>query len=595
MPSPTDFNLSPYFDDFTESKKFHRVLFRPAFAVQARELTQSQTQLQNQIERFGDHVFKHGSMVIPGNIGLDLEYYAVKLTSIASGNTLAQFTTGTIITGGTSGVVAEIIGTDALSGSDPDTLYVKYEATGTNNTAFVFSDGETITGTNSDSVSLSAVVNTTATGSAAIGKEGTFYINGFFVQADAETLVLDKYTNTPSYRIGYTITESFVTPNDDATLNDNATGSSNVNAPGAHRFKIQLTLAKKTLASTEDSNFFEILRVVDGNIKGQARATEYNILAETLARRTFDESGDYVLTNPEFDIREHLLSGNNRGIFTSGNGGLETKLAVGVSPFKAYVNGYEGEILSTTYVDVDKARDTDDANNNKTRFNVKNFVTVDNVYGSPDISFVSGETEAFKNVNLYRDPTSVRGTEVPTVGVDVTQIGRAKSRGFEYTTGTETADILDTTTSWKHYLFDVEMFTHVDINSSATYTTGEKLTGATSGATGIVMSDTATKSAAIAITVANPSVATLSSHGFVDGQQITLSGGTYDVDSVTNSGDRVVTVRNTTANTFELFTAGGITGLNVTAQSGNPTAKHTTIVLSNVQGTFSAGETVTGD
>ena len=84
MPSPTDFNLSPYFDDFSESKKFHRVLFRPAFAVQARELTQSQTQLQNQIERFGDHVFKHGSMVIPGNIGLDLEYYAVKLTSIES-------------------------------------------------------------------------------------------------------------------------------------------------------------------------------------------------------------------------------------------------------------------------------------------------------------------------------------------------------------------------------------------------------------------------------------------------------------------------------------------------------------------------------
>ena len=54
MPSPTDFNLSPYFDDYAESKKFHRVLFRPAFAVQARELTQSQTILQNQIgeERF---------------------------------------------------------------------------------------------------------------------------------------------------------------------------------------------------------------------------------------------------------------------------------------------------------------------------------------------------------------------------------------------------------------------------------------------------------------------------------------------------------------------------------------------------------------
>ena len=29
--------------------------------------------------------------------------------------------------------------------------------------------------------------------------------------------------------------------------------------------------------------------------------------------------------------------------------------------------------------------------------------------------------------------------------------------------------------------------------------------------------------------------------------------------------------------------------------NGNPTAKHTTIVLSNVQGTFSVGEIVTGD
>ena len=64
MPSPTDFNLSPYYDDFTESKKFHRILFRPSFAVQARELTQSQTILQNQIERVSDHLFKQGAMVI---------------------------------------------------------------------------------------------------------------------------------------------------------------------------------------------------------------------------------------------------------------------------------------------------------------------------------------------------------------------------------------------------------------------------------------------------------------------------------------------------------------------------------------------------
>jgi hypothetical protein len=52
----TDFNVSPYYDDFDESKNFHRVLYRPGLAVQARELTQMQTILQNQIDRFGEHV-----------------------------------------------------------------------------------------------------------------------------------------------------------------------------------------------------------------------------------------------------------------------------------------------------------------------------------------------------------------------------------------------------------------------------------------------------------------------------------------------------------------------------------------------------------
>jgi len=595
MPSPTDFNLSPYYDDFTESKKFHRVLFRPAFAVQARELTQSQTILQNQIERVGDHLFKQGAMIIPGQVSIDTSYYAVKLTSLASGNTLAQFTNGTILTGGTSGVTAEIVNTVATDGTDPDTIFVKYNKTGTDNTNLVFTDSETITGTNSDAVSLSAVVDTSATGSAAAVQSGTYYINGFFVQVDTSTLILDKYTNTPSYRIGFTVTESFVTPNDDATLNDNAAGSSNVNAPGAHRFKILLTLAKKTLASTEDENFYEIARVDNGNIKSIVRNTEYAVLEDTLARRTFDESGDYVLTNPDFDVREHLVSGNNRGIYTSGNGGDATKLAVGLSPFKAYVKGYEAERLGTTFVDVDKARDFETANNHKTRFNVKNFINVNNVYGSPDVGFVSGDVEAFKTVNLYDTATSVRGTEQNTVGTTVPQIGRAKSRGFETVSATESLDINATSSIYRHYLFDIEMFTHLNALGTASYTTGEIVSGATSGATGVVQNITATKNTAVtSISVASPGVVTLTAHGITDGQQVHLTGGTWQIDSSATSDATIYTARNTTANTFELYESDGTTAVNVTSFSGGPTLKHTTIVVSNVEGTFSAGEVVTG-
>ena len=70
-----------------------------------------------------------------------------------------------------------------------------------------------------------------------------------------KSLVLDKYTNAPDYRVGLTIHESFVTSTDDTTLLDNATGSSNANATGAHRFKIDLILTKLALTSTEDAKF----------------------------------------------------------------------------------------------------------------------------------------------------------------------------------------------------------------------------------------------------------------------------------------------------------------------------------------------------
>ena len=594
MPSPTDFNLSPYYDDFNESKKFHRILFRPSFAVQARELTQSQTILQNQIERFGDHMFEQGAMVIPGQVGVDLEYSSIKLTS-KSASALSTYNT-TTLTGQTSGVTAEVVGISVTDGTDPDTLFIKYNKAGTDNTAVVFTAGETLnsTATNDLGNPETVVVASTHTGSAAGVEQGVYYINGYFVQVDKATIVLDKYTNTPSYRIGFTLTESFITPNDDASINDNAQGTSNVNAPGAHRFKIILTLTKKTLASSDDNNFYEIARVDNGIIKSMVRSTEYAVLEDTLARRTFDESGDYVLKNPDFDMREHLVSGNNRGIFTSAAGGLETKLALGVSPFKAYVSGYEAEQLGTEFVEVDKAREFDNANNNKARFQVGNFVFVTNAYNSPDIGFVSGDTQAFKTVNLMDTATAVDGVQQSTVGTTVPQIGRAKSRGFEYVSGTESNDIYPDSAVYKQYLFDIDMYTHINVLTNANFTQGEILSGASTGATGVVQDLTAIKSAAAtSISVANPGVVTLNAHGFEEGQQITLSGGNFAIGGSAYTPG-VYTVRNTTTNTFELFGSDGTTSQNVTAFTSGPTMTHGVAVLSNVKGSFAAGETVTG-
>ena len=52
-----NYPAAPYYDDFDETKNYHRILYRPGYAVQARELTQMQTNLQAQLDRFGQYAF----------------------------------------------------------------------------------------------------------------------------------------------------------------------------------------------------------------------------------------------------------------------------------------------------------------------------------------------------------------------------------------------------------------------------------------------------------------------------------------------------------------------------------------------------------
>ena len=605
MPSKTDFNVSPYYDDFDKDKKFHRVMYRPAFAVQARELTTQQTILQNQIESFGDHMFKHGSMVIPGQISFDKNYYAVKLTSF--NGTLSLYNENTL-TGGTSGVVADVVGFVVTDGTDPDTLFVKYRNSGTDNVSTVFTDGEIIT--SGQTLASTAIVSTCVTGSAVNIDAGTYYINGYFVNVDQQTLVLEKYSDTPSYRVGLTIVENFITSTDDTTLLDNATGSSNANATGAHRFKIDLTLTKLALTSTADASFVELMRVESGRVQNRVDNTEYSHLEDTLARRTFDESGDYTVKNFDLDIREHLVSGANRGIFTSdttspdGNVAVESKLAFGLGQGKAYVKGYEITKIGTTYIDVDKAREFDTASGSTTRFNIGSYINVKDIYNTPDIGFVSGEAEAFKSVRLVDEAHGTRGTVYATDIPNVYDIGRAKSRGFEHNAGSATGNFLSsvtvTDTKFKHYLFDIEMFVHVNVAGamSGALTTGDILTGGTSGATGVIESlSTAGTATITGVTVADPPVVTCSGgHNFTEGQTITIAS-VVGMTEINASH----TVKNSTATTFELYglaTATNSTpeptdGSSYTAWASGGTAVHTVIVLNNIKGEFTPGETIT--
>ena len=143
MAQNTDLNVSPYYDDYDETKNFHRILFRPSNAIQARELTQLQTILQNQVERFGSHVFDEGALVMGATTTVNKTYYAVKVQDTnpnAAGTTTTETyraaAIGKYYQGVDSGVVAKVINTAAAtSDGDPLTLFVTYTKTGDGDTA----------------------------------------------------------------------------------------------------------------------------------------------------------------------------------------------------------------------------------------------------------------------------------------------------------------------------------------------------------------------------------------------------------------------------------------------------------------------------
>ena len=199
MPQETNLNVSPYYDDFNEDKNFNRVLFKPASPVQARELTQLQTILQNQIERFGQHFFKEGSVVIPGQIAYDPLYYAVELNDTFLGIPLSEYLeqlVGKKIRGSQSGVEATVVNYLLAKDSDRsnNTLYVKYSKSGNDFSSETFSDGENLISDTDVEYGLSRITannpfatciasNATSTGCAAAIQEGVYFIRGFFCKS----------------------------------------------------------------------------------------------------------------------------------------------------------------------------------------------------------------------------------------------------------------------------------------------------------------------------------------------------------------------------------------------------------------------------
>lgn len=178
--------------------------------------------------------------------------------------------------------------------------------------------------------------------------KGTFYKNGLFIDVEPQSIVPQKYTIFPTKSILYRYSETAVNYNDDSSLLDPAFGSSNYLAPGADRLKASLTLDAVDLNGNSPDitdDYIEVARYIDGiqNLNYNTTDTQYSDIYAAIEQRTYEESGNYIVSPFKITSGGTTSSGRDNRFF--------------ISPGKAYVGGKRLDIKDRTELTVPKARE----------------------------------------------------------------------------------------------------------------------------------------------------------------------------------------------------------------------------------------------
>jgi hypothetical protein len=421
----------PYYDDFDSLKNYHRILFKPGVPVQARELTQLQSIIQDQIKKFAGHIFVDGTRTSKENpqaVIIDqTNYFASKLVYNSSAN--VESYVGLFVAGETSGTIGKVEYTFDRNNptiGDPDTIvfkrikgtgefnpsenlyfydniisanaisniYIASQVTELDFTVYTSSDVDalsneiTINSTtdkintgdyvsyaglnefyvveiiSATSVRVNKNLDITGTGLSinfirkstsktcvVTVSDATYYKNGFFINVPSQSIVPEKYTQFPTKSVIYRYNEEIINYDADLSLLDPAFGNSNYLAPGADRLKVTLDLDTVDLTSTNTpdistTDYIEIVRFLRGNysLMYSAVNTTYAALGDVLADRTYNESGNYIISPFNLKSSGSSSSGDkNRFLISSGH---------------AIVGGYDIKTADKTEIIIPKARTT---------------------------------------------------------------------------------------------------------------------------------------------------------------------------------------------------------------------------------------------
>ena len=464
-------NVSPYFDDYSETKDYLRVLFRPGFAVQARELTQLQTILQNQITTFADANYSDGERIKEAEVQLKTDVFTLNLLSGTGDENFPLINSqvgsiegnignfkGKIISNATNTVRAKVLSEDIVgqvSTATSGRLYFTYL------TANTFTDSDVgyiyaqATDDPDGEVTYVNLFNNVTPATMALVQSGTYYIDGFFSRIRAQNVIVSNTTQKPSGQIGFTVTSKTVNANDDATLFDNARGSTNEGAPGADRLQNDLSVIfKSSLEQGSDPNFYKLVTIIDGVIQGKSYPNSrfqtsaesqfgpiFAQVSDQLAKRTREESGSYTVRPFTPRILDSLDDSE--------------KFDLSFSPGLAYVNGYRVETLSDTHVPISRQLETTKISNYKVSATGTPYVQVSNVNSGT----LPGMADSDANgPGVYQN-------RLVLLDSDRHAIGYARPYAFQET-GSNAGNL---------YLHDIKMFKHIKIkytDNSTDYTVG---------------------------------------------------------------------------------------------------------------------------